>query len=72
MPRQRIHHRRGVHRLPDEFPERLSRLQEASGPPDRRFRQPETKLTRQLAFRVTESDYNRIISRVDRSGLSIT
>lgn len=39
--------------------------------PDRRSRQPENRRTRQLAFRVTESDYNRIISRGDRSGLPI-
>ena len=33
MPRQRIHHRRDVHQLPDGFPERLRRLQEESGLP---------------------------------------
>ena len=33
MPRQRIHHRRDVHRLPDDFPERLRRLHEESGLP---------------------------------------
>ena len=33
MPRQRIHHRRDIYRLPDDFPERLRRFQEESGLP---------------------------------------
>ena len=33
MPRQRIHHRRDVHQLPDDFPERLERFHEESGLP---------------------------------------
>ena len=33
MPRQRIHHRRDVHQLPGDFPERLRRLHEESGLP---------------------------------------
>ena len=33
MPRQRIHHRRDVHQLPDDFPGRLERFQRESGLP---------------------------------------
>ncbi|MCY4447790.1 MAG: hypothetical protein OXE02_02950 [Chloroflexi bacterium] len=33
MPRQRIHHRRDVHQLPEDFPERLKRFREESGLP---------------------------------------
>ncbi len=33
MPRQRIHHSRDTHELPDHFPERLIRFREESGLP---------------------------------------
>ena len=31
MPRQRIHHSREIHELPEDFPERLRRFKEESG-----------------------------------------
>ena len=31
MPRQQVHHRRGLYEFPDDFPECLRRLKEASG-----------------------------------------